>query len=51
MDTEKKKTKNRPFFINGYKKKLKKKIPSHYIKHDTKIIKPIFRFGRFIVEF
>jgi len=53
MDKEKKdnKKKNRPLFINGYKKQLKKKMPSHYIKYDAKITKPIFSFGRFIVEF
>lgn len=55
MDKEKKEEnknkKNRPLFINGYKKQLKKKMPSHYIKYDAKITKPIFSFGRFIVEF
>ena len=50
MDKEKKTTKNRPFFKNGYKTKLKKKM-HHYIKHDTKITKAIFTFGRFIIEF
>lgn len=51
-DDKPKKKKNRPFFTNGYKKNLKKKIKRvYYIKHDDKIQKAEFHFGRFIVEF
>jgi hypothetical protein len=43
--------KNRPLFPQGYKKKIKKVIPSYFIKQDKKITKPEFKFGRFIIEF
>ena len=47
-----KKRKNRPFFENGYKKNFKKNMKRvYYIKHDDKIQKLQFHFGKFIVEF
>lgn len=51
MDNIDNNKKNRPTFPNGYKKKLKKKIPTYFIKQDPKITKPEFKFGRFIIEF
>jgi len=47
-----KKTKKRPIFPSGYKKKeikIKRKI--NCIKYDEKINKIQFYFGKFIVDF
>ncbi len=51
MDIEFKNKKNRPLFKNGYNKNEKKKsrCKKNYIKIDRKIIKPEFKFGKFII--
>lgn len=51
MEIEIKNKKNRPLFVNGYNKKLKKNLPKNYIKTDKKIKTIQFHYGKFIVEF
>jgi len=43
--------KKRPLFPKGYKTKKKRKIKSNGIKHDEKIQKIKFTYGKFIIEF
>jgi hypothetical protein len=43
--------KKRPKFPSGYKTMKKRKIKSNAIKHDEKVSKIKFTYGKFLIEF